>query len=79
MQAQVQIPGQVSAQARGQLADLAQQNGSSLSSQTSNLGGIPRSWHMEFTDTDIYQLRVITQLQVQVHIHILIIVWHSQP
>ena len=56
MQAQAQIPGQVSAEAGGQLADLAQQNGSSLSSQTSNLGGIRRSWHMEFTDTDIYQL-----------------------
>lgn len=54
MQAQPQISGQVSGQSGGQLADLAQQNGSSLSSQTSNMGGMRRPWH---TDSDLYQVR----------------------
>jgi len=54
MQAQPQIPGQVSGQSGGQLADLAQQNGSSLSSQTSNMGGMRRPWH---TDSNLYQVR----------------------
>lgn len=47
MQAQAQISGQLSDQAGGQLADLAQQNGSNLSSQTSNLGSIRRPWHAD--------------------------------
>eukprot|EP01018_Ginkgo_biloba_P007798 Gb_24654 [translate_table: standard] len=58
MQAQAQISGQVSGQvsgqAGGQLPGLAQQNGSTLPSQTPNLGGLRRAWQ---TDTDLVGVR----------------------
>ncbi|KAH9321216.1 hypothetical protein KI387_015855, partial [Taxus chinensis] len=57
MQAQAQISGQVSGQTGqvvGQLTGLAQQNGSSLVSQTSNHGGLRRLWQ---ADTDVEQAR----------------------
>ena len=57
MPGRIKIPGQVFGEAGGQQADLAQQSGSSLCSQASNQGVTRRSWYMEFTDTDIYQLR----------------------
>lgn len=61
MQAQAQISGQLTGQAGGQLADLRQQNGSNLSSQTSNLGSIRRPWH---NDPDLYQARQYMREQI---------------
>lgn len=61
MQAQTQISGQLTGQGGGQLADLRQQNGSNLSSQTSNLGSIRRPWH---NDPDLYQARQYIREQI---------------
>ncbi|GLJ12049.1 hypothetical protein SUGI_0182850 [Cryptomeria japonica] len=49
-----QVSGHVTGQVGGQLPGLAQQNGSSLASQTSNHGGMRRSWH---TDVDVPAVR----------------------